>query len=69
MSNQPSHSERSLTIPVFNPNDVLLALLACLELAVDHPSRSRELSTVEQSDLLRFAHRLAQAIEQGESDE
>lgn len=29
MSNQSSHSEHSLSISVFNPNDVLLALLAC----------------------------------------
>ena len=63
MSTRPACSALSLNVSILNPNDVLLALLSCLELAADHPSRS--LAKDAQADLLRFAQQLVNAIEQG----
>ena len=46
-----------------NLQDLLLALLECLELASDHPDRA--LDPAFQAVLLRFAQQLVNAIEQG----
>ncbi|AXM45826.1 hypothetical protein [Dichelobacter nodosus] len=50
----------SPTITILNPDHVLLSLLSCLELAADHPDR--ELNHDMQSDLLRLAYHLTQAL-------
>lgn len=66
MSTRLSCSALSLNVSILNPNDVLLALLSCLELAADHPSRS--LAEEAQADLLRFAQQLVNTIEQDRAE-